>query len=66
MDTSFDGRGLRSYIAPGAPATRSPCDGSESPLRIEFGFTPRWYRDRVGVDFSERWHTDPLHRAATV
>ncbi|MBW7864397.1 MAG: hypothetical protein H3C30_08285 [Candidatus Hydrogenedentes bacterium] len=58
--------GLRSYIAPGAPATRRPCDGTESPLRIEFGFTPRWYHDRLDVDFSERWHTDPLHRARCV
>lgn len=66
MNTACDGRGLRSYIAPGAPATRTPCDGTESPLRIEFGFTPRWYRDRLGVDFSEKWHTDPLYRAAAV
>jgi len=57
---------LRSYIAPGAPATRRPCDGTEPPLRIEFGFTPRWYRERLGIDFSERWHLDPLHRRDTV
>ena len=62
-DYSFQ---LRSYIAPGAPATRRPCDGTEPPLRIEFGFTPRWYRERLGIDFSERWHLDPLHRRETV
>ena len=54
---------LRSYIAPGCPATRTPCDGTESDLRIEFGFTPRWYRERCGVDFSERWHRDVAYRA---
>ena len=58
--------GLRSYIAPGAPATRHPCDGTESALRIEFGFTPRWYRQHLDIDFSERWHEDVLYRAATV
>lgn len=57
---------LRSYIAPGAPATRRPCDGTESALRIEFGFTPRWYRERCGVDFSERWHLDPFYRRETI
>ena len=57
---------LRSYIAPGCPATRAPCDGSEAPLRIEFGFTPRWYRTRCGIDFGPRWHLDPQYRAQTV
>ncbi len=57
---------LRSYIAPGAPATRRPCDGTEAPLRIEFGFTPRWYRERLGIDFSERWHLDPHYRRESV
>lgn len=59
-------RQLRSYIAPAAPATRAPCDGSEGLLRVEYGFTPRWYRARCGVDFSERWHTDAVYRASTV
>ncbi|HOD52116.1 MAG TPA: hypothetical protein PLJ71_17695 [Candidatus Hydrogenedentes bacterium] len=57
---------LRSYIAPGCPATRAPCDGSEAPLRVEFGFTPRWYRSRCGIDFGERWHLDPLYRGETI
>jgi len=60
------GHQLRSYIAPGAPATRTPCDGTEPAMRVEFGFTPRWYRQHVAVDFSERWHVDPAYRAETV
>ena len=56
---------LRSYIAPAAPATRAPCDGTESEMRVEFGFTPRWFRARCGIDFSERWHRDPLYRRET-
>lgn len=57
---------LRSYIFPAAPATRCPCDGTESEMRIEFGFTPRWYHKACGVDFSERWHLDPEYRRDTV
>ncbi len=57
---------LRSYIALGAPATRHPCDGTEPALRVEYGFTPRWYQRRLGIDFSERWHLDPLYRHATL
>jgi len=56
---------LRSYIAPGVPATRAPCDGTESAMRVEFGFTPRWFHQRCGIDFSEQWHTDPLYRRET-
>lgn len=57
---------LRSYIAPAAPATRTPCDGTESDMRIEFGFAPRWFHKHCGVDFGPRWHTDPAYRWQTV
>ncbi len=57
---------LRSYIAPACPATRAPCDGTESDMRIEFGFTPRWYREACEIDFSEPWHLDPMARRASV
>ena len=57
---------LISYIAPGAPATRRPATGAEPFLRPEIGFTPRWYREALGIDFSERWHTDPAYRKETV
>lgn len=59
-------RTLRSYIAPAAPATRAPGTGAESPMRVEFGFTPRWFRARCGIDFSERWHLDPVYRGETL
>lgn len=57
---------LRSYIAPGAPATRHPCDGRESALRVEFGFTPKWYQQHLDIDFSEHWHEAPVYRGETV
>lgn len=53
---------LISYIAPGAPATRQPAAGDEPFLRPEIGFTPKWYRDALGVDFGECWHTDVGYR----
>lgn len=53
---------LRSFIAPGAPATRTPCDGSESEMRVEFGFTPQWYHEYCGIDFGESWHLNPRYR----
>jgi hypothetical protein len=55
-------RQLISYIAPAAPGTRRPATGDEPYLRPEIGFTPRWYREALGLDFGERWHTDPGYR----
>lgn len=57
---------LRSYIAPGAPATRRKALGNESFLRPEIGFTPKWYRDALGISFGECWHTDPAYRRESV
>jgi hypothetical protein len=58
--------GLRNHIPPGAPATREPTDGTEGFLRVSLGFTPRWYRARLGIDFSEAWHADPVYRAESL
>ncbi|HPO07113.1 MAG TPA: uroporphyrinogen decarboxylase family protein [bacterium] len=55
-------RQLLSYIALGAPATRRPATGNEPFLRPELGFTPRWFYQSLGIDFSERWHIDPVYR----
>ena len=60
------GRQLVSYIAPAAPATRRPADGSEPFLRPEVGFTPAWYREHLNVDFGRPWHTDPALRRDSV
>lgn len=57
---------LISYIAPAAPATRRPADGSEPSLRPEIGFTPTWYRETLDIDFGERWHTDVDYRRESV
>ncbi|HCY40741.1 MAG TPA: hypothetical protein DHV48_05205 [Prolixibacteraceae bacterium] len=57
---------LISYIAPSAPATRRPATGNELPVRVEIGFTPNWYRSKLGIDFSEQWHNDPKYRKETL
>ena len=57
---------LISYIAPGAPATRRPADGSESFLRPEIGFTPAWYRQHLPIDFGEPFHRNPAYRRQCV
>ncbi len=53
---------LRNYIPISGPATREPCRGDDAFIRPSVGFTPQWYRDRLGIDFSEIWHTDPRYR----
>lgn len=53
---------LRNHIPLSGPATREPADGTEPFLRVSLGFTPRWYRSRLGIDFSEAWHRDPRYR----
>lgn len=57
---------LRNHIPLAGPATREPCDGTESPLRVSLGFTPRWYHQRLGIDFGQVWHTNPLYRYETL
>jgi hypothetical protein len=53
---------LISYIALGAPATRRPATGKLPFLRPEIGFTPNWYHQSLGIDFDEKWHTEPAYR----
>ena len=50
---------LRNHIPISGPATREPFVGDEADLRVSLGFTPKWYVDRLGIDFSEQWHLDP-------
>lgn len=57
---------LRNYIPLAGPATRCPCDGTETSFRASVGFTPRWFHDRLGIDFSEKWHQDPEYRYETL
>jgi hypothetical protein len=59
---SAGARPLISYIAPSAPATRRRATGALPFLRPEVGFTPGWYREKLGVDFGQRWHTDVGYR----
>ena len=53
---------LRYYIALSAPPTREPVTGDEPYLRAEMGFTPKWFHEYLGIDFSETWHENPDDR----
>ncbi|MCB9784047.1 MAG: hypothetical protein H6751_13875 [Candidatus Omnitrophica bacterium] len=53
---------LRYYIALSAPPTREAVTGRDPYLRAEVGFTPKWFHEYLGVDFSEKWHEDPEYR----
>jgi hypothetical protein len=57
---------LISYIAPSAPATRQRSQGNEPFLRPEIGFTPRWYREKLQIDFGHQWHENVQYRRETV
>ncbi|HBE41881.1 MAG TPA: hypothetical protein DDW27_11880 [Bacteroidales bacterium] len=57
---------LRNHIPISGPATREPFIGNESDLRVSLGFTPRWYNKKLGIDFSEKWHSDPVYRYETL
>jgi hypothetical protein len=57
---------LRNHIPISGPARREPADGSETAMRVSLGFEPAWYHHRCGVEFSERWHTDPVYRHDTL
>jgi hypothetical protein len=53
---------LRNHIPIGGPATREAFIGDESDLKVSLGFTPRWFSERLGIDFSKKWHMDPVYR----
>ncbi|TFG50706.1 MAG: hypothetical protein E4H40_00745 [Candidatus Brocadiia bacterium] len=55
-----------SYIAPAAPARRQSATGDEPYIRPEIGFTPKWFRTALGIDFGKKWHVDPAYRRETV
>jgi hypothetical protein len=46
----------------GGTGCREVVDGSETPMRVSLGFEPDWYCQRCEVDFSAKWHQDPLYR----
>ncbi len=57
---------LRCWIPIAAATRREAADGTEARLRLVVGFEPRWYHVRCGVEFTERWHTDPEYRRRTL
>jgi hypothetical protein len=57
---------LRNHIPIGAPARREPFVGDEPGLRVSLGFSPSWFSERLGIDFSAKWHLDPVYRYGTL
>jgi hypothetical protein len=53
---------LRGYIPISAPLNWEPCTGSEKRIRPVIGFTTNWYNKRLGIDFGEKFHSDPYVR----
>ena len=49
---------LKSFMPIGGSLTWIPVDGSEPNMRYVPGFDLQWYHKRIGIDFSENWHTD--------
>ena len=45
---------LRNHIPIAGSGNREPCTGNESPFRVSLGFTPKWFWDRLNIDFSEK------------
>jgi hypothetical protein len=64
-ETSSNTHLLRYYIALSAPPTREAVVGPEPYLRAEAGFTPKWFHEYLGIDFSESWHRNPDYRLET-
>lgn len=62
----MNARQLRHYVPIAAPSTRDYATGRESDFRLSLGFTPGWFRSHLGIDFSERWHKDPVYRYETL
>lgn len=53
---------LRGYIPLAAPLNWEPSTGNEPPLRTMMSFTTNWFSKRIGIDFSEAYHVDPVFR----
>jgi len=51
---------IRPNTPDSCPLLWEKADESFQPqIRIMHGFTPRWFRTNMGVDYGKSWHTDP-------
>jgi len=57
---------MRNFIPIAGTGCREAYTGGEAPFRATLGFTPRWFAERMDVDFSEKWHRDPQYRYETL
>lgn len=57
---------LRAYIPLSAPLNWEPGGENEPNMRLVVGFTTHWFHEVMGIDFSEKWHSDPIYRYSTL
>ena len=41
-------------------------EAEQPPMRIMHGFTPKWFRTNMGLDYREPWHVDPELRTESL
>ncbi len=58
---------IRPNTPDSCPLLWERADESAQPaMRIMHGFTPKWFRSNMGLDYLEPWHTDPLLRTESL
>ena len=58
---------IRPNTPDSCPLLWEKADEAEQPeLRIMHGFTPKWFRQNMGLDYLEPWHEDPVLRRASL
>jgi len=60
--SNIEEKKLRGYIPLAAPLNWEPVVGDEPSLRTLVSFTTNWFTERIGINFSEPYHIDPVHR----
>ena len=57
VDPGFDG-----YLTRELSNVANLPSASQPEMRIMHGFTPKWFRLNMGLDYLEPWHQDPFLR----
>ena len=57
---------LKNHIPISGPARREPANGTETDMRVSLGFEPAFFYQRCGIDFSKKWHINPIYRYKSI